>query len=91
MKSDIVAEIAALAREVAGVDPVAAQKLANAVRNTYGGQSVRILPRAPITLASIDQELRRGKPVRVIAQELGVSRATLYRHLSQKKPIPAGN
>jgi len=80
---DIVAEFVALARE-AGVDPHAAQRLGAELRQTYGGQKVTILPREPISLAQIDGSLRQGKPVRVIASEMGCSRATIYRHLSAK-------
>lgn len=84
MKSpDIVAEFVALARE-AGVDPNAAQRMGAELRQTYGGQKVTILPREPITVEQIDAGLRMGKPVRVIAGELGCSRATLYRHLGAK-------
>lgn len=84
IKSDIVAEFIALARDVAGVDPQAAKRLGDGIRHAYGGQKVIILPREPITLEQIDGGLRQGKPVRLIATELGCSRATIYRHLGAK-------
>lgn len=84
MMGDFVAELTALARDAAGIDDTAAARLAAALRSSYGGQRVRILPVEPVSKERIDSELRRGKVVREIAREMGTSRATIYRHLKPK-------
>lgn len=84
---DFAQQFAALAAEVAGMDAAAARRIEAALREQHGGRSVRILPepvRAAPTRADVDAGLRQGKPVRVIAQEFGVHRATLYRLLKRR-------
>ena len=81
---DIVAEFVSLARDVAGVGPQAAARLEDEMRRSFGGLQVRIAPRPPVTVEQINAELRAGKVVRVIADDFGVSRATIYRHLKKK-------
>lgn len=82
-KLDFVAEVVALAGK-AGLDAKASARLENEVRCRFGGQRVRIEERAPITLERIDATMRQGKPVAVVAAELGCSRMTIYRHLKKK-------
>lgn len=79
---DVAAEIAALAREVApALDAAAAARLEHAIRARWGGERVPILERAPVTLEQIDQRLRARMPVTEIAEDVGLSRATIYRML----------
>lgn len=86
MRPDFVADVLARLRAAADLEPSAAASLERAIRQTYGGQTLRILPREPVTLEQINAALRTGKPVRVIARELGISRATIYRRLAKTKP-----
>lgn len=79
MKVDFVAEFVALARQVP------AEALETELRARFGGQQVRIEPvppRQPVQIDDIDARLRQRMPVRVIAADLGVSRATIYRMLN---------
>ena len=84
MKSDFVAEFVALARDTAGLDDRAAQQIEARLRSDYGGQTVRIAERPPVTMEFIDTRLRERKSVREIACEAGMSRATIYRILGAK-------
>ena len=83
-KPDFAAEFVALAREVAEIDASASVRIEAELRRRYGGEQVRIAERAPLTLSVIDGLLRERKPVRQVANELGVSRATIYRHIGRK-------
>lgn len=85
MKPDFVAEFVALARDTAGIDARAAQQIEARLRSDYGGQTVRIAERPPVTPEFIDARLRERKSVREIAGEVGMSRATIYRMLNQPK------
>lgn len=85
MKPDFVSELVALAGEVAGVDASAAARLDAELRGRFGGKQVRIAERPPLTVERIDAELRQRKPVRQVAADLGVSRATIYRYLGKPK------
>lgn len=88
---DYATEIAALARQVAGLDERASSRLEEALRREYGGQSVRIAQKpVAIDMALVDAELRKRTPVRQIAQQMGVSRMTIYRHLSRPKVTRRG-
>lgn len=91
MPTDYAAEIAALARQVAGLDERASARFEQAIRSEYGGQSVRIYAQQPVSvdMARVDAELRRRVPVAEIAQRMGVSRSTMYRHLRRPK-VPRG-
>lgn len=85
--TDFAQQFVALAQQVAGIDADAARRIEIALRAQHGGRSVRILPgpvRPAPTLEMIDAGLRERKPVRQIAQELGVHRATLYRLLNRR-------
>lgn len=84
-KPDFAAEFVALAREVAAVSPDAGARLEAELRARYAGAPVKILERPPVTLERINAVLRQGKPVRVAADELGVSRMTIYRALGAGK------
>jgi len=85
MKPDFAAEFVALAREIADVSPDAGARLEAELRARYAGTQVRIAERPPVTLERINEVLRQGKPVRLVADELGVSRMTIYRHLGSAK------
>lgn len=91
MKPDFAAEFVALAREVADVSPDAGARLEAELRARYAGSQVRIAERPPLTLDAIDGLLRQRKPVRAVAVELGVSRATIYRMIGngRRKSQPA--
>lgn len=88
-KIDFVSEFVALAGNV-GLDESASAKLEAEIRGRFGGQQVRIAERPPVTVERIDAILRQRKPVREVAAELGVSRATIYRHLGQSKKSQRG-
>ena len=54
------------------------------LRAELGGQRLRIDARPPLEMGLVDTRLRERIPVREIARELGVHRATLYKHLQPK-------
>lgn len=81
MKVDIVTQFVALARETAGLDDSVAREIDARIRAEHGGRTVRIAERAPVTPEFVDQRLRERKTVRMIAGEVGLSRATIYRML----------
>lgn len=80
---DYAAQIAALARTVAGVDERASARLEQAIRQEFGGRSVPIASQPPVNvdMTQVDAGLRARMPVTEIARQIGVSRTTLYRHL----------
>lgn len=80
-KPDFAREFTTHAVQSGILDSSTASRLEAEMRSKYAGEVVKIAPRAPITLESINSELRQGKNVRTIANEMGCSRATLYRHL----------
>ena len=89
MKPDAVQQILEIVGTVAQVDPLALSRADQAIRREFGGTAMRIQPRAPVSLEQIDAGLRQRKPVAIIAAEVGISRATIYRMLrrkSRKKP-----
>ena len=78
MKTDFVAQFVALARETPP------EALESAIRSRFGGQQVRITAepvRPAPSIDDVDARLRQRMPVRAIAADLGVSRATIYRML----------
>ena len=85
MKRDFATEFVALAREVAAVSPDAGARLESELRQRYAGEPIRIAERPPVTPERVDELLRQRKPVRVVAADLGVSRATIYRLLKPRK------
>lgn len=87
--TDHAARIAAIACQALAADPAAGRQIEAALRRELGGQQVRIAERPPITLDAINAGLRERKPVRVIAAELGVCRATLYRYLAKPRKSQA--
>lgn len=78
-------EVTSIVARAADVPPESLQRIERTLRAEYGGQEVSISRRAPISLESIDQRLRQRMPVVAIAADLGVGRATIYRHLKRKK------
>ena len=83
MKTDHTAQITALVARVADVQPEALARVENELRRSFGGQKVQILRQAPITIDRINERLYQGKPVREIASDFRVSRATIYRELQR--------
>jgi len=80
--TDFAADFAALVREVVpAVDAVAAERLEAELRRRYGGDRVLILERRPVTVEQINDRLRARVPVAAMVDDLGVSRATIYRML----------
>lgn len=90
MKPDAVQQILEIVGTVARVDAVALSRADQAIRREFGGTAMRIQPRAPVTVAQIDAGLRQRKPVAVIAAEVGLSRATIYRMLGRKNRTKSG-
>lgn len=84
-KHDHAAEIAQMAADMLVLAPREAAKFENELRARFGGASLRIAPTPPVTPEVVDAGLRARKPVAVIATELGVSRATIYRLLHREK------
>ena len=83
MKADAVQQILEIVGNVAKVDALALSRADQAIRREFGGVALRIQPRAPVTIDQIDAGLRQRKPVAVIAAEVGLSRATIYRMLGK--------
>ena len=92
MKVDAVQELLRVVGEAAQIDAQALARCEQAVRREFGGATLRIQPRAPITIADIDGMLRQRRPVSAIAPQLGISRATVYRIIerSRKKSQKVG-
>lgn len=92
--TDNAARIAMIACQALSVDMAAASQVEDAIRRELGGKRVQIAERPPlaqpptVTLAQINEGLHARKPISVIAAEMGVHRATLYRHLKTKKSRP---
>lgn len=85
MKADAVQQILEIVGTVARVDAAALSRADQAIRREFGGTAMRIQPRAPVTIEQIDASLRQRKPVAVIAAEVGLSRATIYRMLGKSR------
>jgi hypothetical protein len=85
MKTDAVHQILQLVGTVAQLDRAALSRADMAIRREFGGKAMRIQPRAPVTIEQIDAELRQRKPVAVIADEVGISRSTIYRMLERNR------
>lgn len=92
LKPDAVQQILKIVGTCANVDLTALSRADQAIRREFGGTALRIQARAPVTIEQIDAGLRQRKPVAMIAAELSLSRATIYRMLgknrikSRKKP-----
>lgn len=89
-RPDYAAQIAQAVGEVLALDTMASGRVAEAIRERFGGQRLRIEAVAPVTLEAVDAGLRERKPVAVIAGEVGVHRSTIYRLLGRKKSRPGG-
>lgn len=85
MKPDAVQQILEIVGTVAQVDALALSRADQAIRRELGGTAMRIQPRAPVSLEQIDAGLRQRKPVAIIASEVGLSRATVYRMLGKSR------
>lgn len=92
MPPDYAARIAALAREVAGVDERASLQFERALRDEFGGRTIPIAAQPPVRvdLARVDAGLRERLPVDEIARQIGVSRTTIYRHLKARQKVHGG-
>lgn len=84
---DFVAQVAALACEIAGADPARAPRLERELRRRFGSTCVWISSQSPepVSLERVNAGLRAGRTVREIAGETGVSRSTIYRLLGSRK------
>lgn len=83
-RDDFVADLMGLVR-LAGLEADAADRLEVQIRARWADQAVRIRAVRPVTLDDINAALRQRKPVREIADELGMSRATIYRRLNVRR------
>ncbi len=90
MKPDAVQQILEIVGTVAQVDALALSRVDQAIRREFGGAELRIQARPPVTMAQIDEGLRARKPVAMIATEVGLSRATIYRMLGRKNRKNSG-
>jgi len=84
-KPDFVSELVAIVREVTPLSSYDAHQIEHSIRLQYGGERVRIEPKAPVSYEQIDSLQRQRKSVNVIAKELGCSRSTIYRFLERRK------
>lgn len=85
---DFVAQVAALACEIAGADPARVPRLERELRRRFGSTCVWIPSQPPepaVSLERVNAGLRAGRTVREIAGETGVSRSTIYRLLGRRK------
>lgn len=85
MKIDAVTQLLQVVGEVTQMDRAALSRADQAIRREFGGKAMRIQPRAPLTIEQIDAELRQRKTVAVIADEVGISRSTIYRMLERNR------
>lgn len=85
IKPDAVQQILEIVGSVAQIDAGALSRADQAIRREFGGTAMRIQPRAPVTIDQIDAGLRLRKPVAMIAAEVGLSRATIYRMLGKTR------
>jgi DNA invertase Pin-like site-specific DNA recombinase len=83
---DFVREVVGLAVQT-GLPAEQVSALEHSLRREYGGRTVRIDRRAPLTVDDLNSALRESKSVRTIAKETGFSRATIYRMLSRKSHL----
>lgn len=83
-RPDHAAEIVRVAADVLALTPQAAQLLDSELRQRFGGKTLRVPERAPVTPALVDQRLRAGLTVARISAETGVHRSTIYRLLDRK-------
>lgn len=81
---DFVEELADIAYE-SGIRPEAVNVLKSKLRRDFGGLTVTIARREPVTLERVNAALRAQKSVRTISKEMGLSRSTIYRMLSCRK------
>lgn len=84
-RPDFVRELIAVARETLVIAPHEAEKLDFAVRSRFAGASYLVTDVPPVTVDDINEQLRMRAPVRLIAANLGVSRATIYRRLHEHR------
>lgn len=85
MKPDAVQQILEIVSSVVQIDASAISRADQAIRREFAGTALRIQPKAPVTIDDIDAKLRARKPVAVIAHEVGLSRATIYRMLGKSR------
>ena len=85
MKVDAVQQILQIVGATTQIAPEALARADQAIRREFGGEALRIQPKAPVTMGDIDMRLRQRKPVALIASEMGISRATIYRMLGKSK------
>ena len=83
-KCDFVEGVASIAVQT-GLSVEQVAQFADAIRKEYGGKTVTIDRRPPVTIDDVNNALRHQKSVRVISKETGLSRSTIYRMLSSRK------
>lgn len=90
VKADFVAELLDVVEEVVPLDDRSRSRLGQSIRLRFGGRRMRIHAEEParVDLAAVEMRLRERKPIRVIAHEVGVDRATIYRLLRKSHRGP---
>ena len=85
--ADVVAELLDVVQEAVLLDDRSLSRLRQLIRFRFGGRRIRIHAEAParVDLAAVETRLRERKPIRMIAQEIGVDRATIYRMLHSSR------
>lgn len=83
-KHDFARDLVCLVQEVASLDQSVASKIDKELRSRYGGSTVRIEPVPAITYEDVVALQRKGKTIKVISNETGLSRSTIYRRLYSK-------
>ncbi len=84
---DVVARIIQLVRERTTADDAELRRIERDARLMMAGERHRITenPRNAISLADVDERLRRRMSVRQVASDLGVTRSTIYRVLKNRR------
>jgi len=84
---NFVTELLDLVQETVPLDDHSRSRLRHLIRLRFGGRRIRIHAQAParVDLAAVETRLRERTPIRVIAQDIGVDRATIYRMLHSSR------
>lgn len=83
MKPDAVQQILEIVIAHTHIDATVLSRLDKAIRQEFGGSSLKVQHRPPVTIEQINEGLRQRKPVAAIAVDLQLSRATVYRMIGR--------